>query len=678
MGSGPNTGGSTSTGQDGYAIKGETQPAEPGQKYLYTREMPDDSKGVYWHVEGAVAIDGTPASNFPDGNADATEHETLTIQWDLATKDSLVLQLRRDNPESKTGVDVLADMFGPWFGTCTGHINYYGNVLASNAYPSYGSGTTADQNLCISATPLNYPPPPLPTSTPPLNNPVAVFSFATPNCNYYIWTLNYQTVGGGTYVEQWSTSNDRQTARFLLYPQVPSLSHLLNPAPIDVATNLPITGIFTPHNPSTGPSALAGQRIRAVDVQCTGYRDFACNIPDEMHVYYTGVLGNIGAITASGAAPYCRDQPVTLSTTGSAGATGNTVYSWTDLSGSNVGIVGNGTTATLNLGSVPPTTTTVTVQVQATDNSCSGFVSTSTTQTITLQLAAAAPRPQNMVLSNGLCASATNTKTVSVDPSNNNALEYEWRISGGGATFADGTTTPKSGRFNNINIITPNAVPVTVTARRQITLCGGYGPALSTTYQIISPTPVAPTGASIIWCYGSPRVIGLTNVQPGLTYTYQAFGVMPAGSGVTFTGGANGSGAVMQVTPDANGAYPTQFIFVVTASSPCASTGQNFATTLYVPRKALPCDPTPTGPRMAAPPVLYPNPTTGQVAITAEPNITYAWAKVMNAQGQLMQEQKAGEDRGITSLDMSALPTGIYLVQLFDGQHLTTQRLVKE
>ena len=55
-----------------------------------------------------------------------------------------------------------------------------------------------------------------------------------------------------------------------------------------------------------------------------------------------------------------------------------------------------------------------------------------------------------------------------------------------------------------------------------------------------------------------------------------------------------------------------------------------------------------------------------------------AQAAVMNAQGQLMQEQKATDERSVTSLDVSALPTGIYLVQLFDGQHLTTQRLVKE
>lgn len=650
------------TGTEGYRIAGEAQPTET-KAYEYTREMPDGSDGVYWHVKGAATINGGPAKLYPDGSLDAHEHAGLVIQWDLTGTDSLVLQLRRKNPESKEGVEVLADLAISWPFTCTGHIEYYGRTNNPGS-----SGDRADQFLC--------------PNRPVLPGVVLLddlFRYETPDCDYFIWTIKYNTASGNVYQEQWRHAQNRTAGRFALYTQVP-----LRPYSTYPQIN-PVTGLPSPdwaaHNytPIPGPvqpqNALAGQNVLSIDVQCTGYRSILCNMSDEQHIYFTGVLGNIGAVTASGTGPYCRDQPVTISTSGSAGATANTRYNWTLLAGTFTGITGNGTSATLNFSSVPPTENTVTVQVQASDNSCGGAGSVSDTQTITLQLAAAAPQPQNMVLSNGLCAGIS-PKLVSVDGSNSNStVDYEWRISGLGATFFGGGNTPLLGMRNQVSIVTPNAVPVTVTARRRLATCGGFGPALSTTYQIVSPTPVAPTGAALTWCLGAARTIELVNVQPGLSYFYNAYSIMPAG-GVTFTGGANGVGATVQLTPDANGVYPTQFFLVVTVTSPCSSVFSTFGTMLNVPKKPMPCGV--TNLRLAAPPILYPNPTTGQVAIAAEPTVAYAWAKVMNAQGQLMQEKKASEDRGVTSLDVSALPTGIYLVQLFDGQHLTTQRLVKE
>ena len=648
-------------GVDGYRIAGEARPAEPSKAYEYTREMPDGSDGVYWHIEGATAINDGPPQLYPDGSLDANEHASLAIQWDLATKDSLVLQLRRNDPESKTGVVVLASLFGPWPATCTGHINYYGPT--TNPAPS---GVHNDQSLC--------PSPPIGQFTP---LPTYWFNFDTPDCDYFIWTLKYNTANG-TYQEQWSTSISRQSARFVLYPQIPASLHAVNPAPLDPLTGQPFPNWFSICNPSNaGPLSLAGQSVLSIDVQCTGYRGILCNISDEMHVYFTGVLGNIGAIsTTAGSGPYCRDQPIALTTSVPQGATGNTRYIWTVFAGS----VANPVTTTTNsvaldVSWVAPTGNSIRVEVQATDNSCGGNAPVSNTQSIALQLAAAAPQPQNMLLNNGLCAGIS-PKVVSVDGAIVNfTSDYEWSISGLGATFFGGGNTPVRGKPNNISIVTPNAVPVIVTARRLIT-CGGFGPALSTTYQIVSPTPVAPTGAALTWCFSNPRIIELVNVQPGLNYFYNAYSIMPAGSNVTFTGGINGIGAIVQVTPDANGVFPTQFFLVVTVTSPCSSVPITFGTMLYLPKKQMPC--IITGPRASAPPVLYPNPTTGQVVIAAEPAITYAWAKVMNAQGQLMQEQKATDERSVTSLDVSALPTGIYLVQLFDGQHLTTQRLVKE
>nr|WP_236668847.1 T9SS type A sorting domain-containing protein [Hymenobacter rubidus] len=47
-------------------------------------------------------------------------------------------------------------------------------------------------------------------------------------------------------------------------------------------------------------------------------------------------------------------------------------------------------------------------------------------------------------------------------------------------------------------------------------------------------------------------------------------------------------------------------------------------------------------------------------------------------QGRTVLDQKATSTTGITTFDVHDLPAGLYQVQLFDGQKLTTQRLQKE
>ena len=58
-------------GVEGYRIAGEARPAEPSKAYEYTREMLDGSDGVYWHIEGATAINDGPPKLYPGGNLDA-------------------------------------------------------------------------------------------------------------------------------------------------------------------------------------------------------------------------------------------------------------------------------------------------------------------------------------------------------------------------------------------------------------------------------------------------------------------------------------------------------------------------------------------------------------------------------------------------------------------------------
>lgn len=75
---------------------------------------------------------------------------------------------------------------------------------------------------------------------------------------------------------------------------------------------------------------------------------------------------------------------------------------------------------------------------------------------------------------------------------------------------------------------------------------------------------------------------------------------------------------------------------------------------------------------------LYPNPTTGTVAVQSDVPTVYQWVKVLNLHGRTVLDQKADSASGIRSFDVRDLPAGLYEVQLFDGKQLTTQRLQKE
>ena len=74
---------------------------------------------------------------------------------------------------------------------------------------------------------------------------------------------------------------------------------------------------------------------------------------------------------------------------------------------------------------------------------------------------------------------------------------------------------------------------------------------------------------------------------------------------------------------------------------------------------------------------LYPNPTTGEVAVQPHVPTRYQWVKVRNLLGRVLLEQQATPEAGITTFDVRELPAGLYEVQLFDGEKLTTQRLQK-
>ena len=67
---------------------------------------------------------------------------------------------------------------------------------------------------------------------------------------------------------------------------------------------------------------------------------------------------------------------------------------------------------------------------------------------------------------------------------------------------------------------------------------------------------------------------------------------------------------------------------------------------------------------------LYPNPTNGNLNITAEglKRIT-----VINALGQVLYDNNANSDREI--MDMSRFDAGIYMVRIITEKGMTTQRV---
>lgn len=71
-------------------------------------------------------------------------------------------------------------------------------------------------------------------------------------------------------------------------------------------------------------------------------------------------------------------------------------------------------------------------------------------------------------------------------------------------------------------------------------------------------------------------------------------------------------------------------------------------------------------------PILYPNPSTGRFHIETEGTNEY---HVLNSLGKLVKTHIAN---GNTTLDLSALPSGIYILQLHTSNGLVNRKLVKE
>ena len=240
------------------------------------------------------------------------------------------------------------------------------------------------------------------------------------------------------------------------------------------------------------------------------------------------------------------------------------------------------------------------------------------------------------------------------------------------------------------SIITPTDGTVTVTARKLFTTCGGFGSTISTTYQIgnvpiVAVTPVVQRNN----CPPYDVKVIFETVITGLSYSFTT------NAGGTPTAISNSTNSALAIDPASQGqpvwnllnagSGKSFFDLTYVVSSTCGGAGsglQIFTNSLSI-QKAMPYPCRPAAGASAEPIAeprveLYPNPTSGAVDVKTEANTHYQWVKVFDGQGYLRYQQQSTVLAGIQSFDLKALKPGIYLVQLFDGKHLVSQRLVKE
>jgi len=517
----------------------------------------------------------------------------------------------------------------------------------------------------------------------------------------FIWSLHYTTENGNYYNQQWQdqTNFDYSKVRFYLYDRVPITGTPTHP--------FVSSGAYSGGNPRVSTwcstsgncfqtNAVPGELITSVDIECTGYQCgfFGGNDNDRITVRYKStrpknltIAGDPGQI--------CRGQAYTLNWDSSFGAMGYEVQT-------SVGTITpnptTGTTAQLFLpATTPGSVTSVTLTVSA-QNDCGELIPASSTTILTLPVAPAPPRPTNMQLSNGLCPTTSTTdKSVSATKVGD-ADYFEWSISGSGAYFTINNAqtysqpipiSAGSGSTISATIRVPQPGTLVVTSQQR-TVCGGYGSALSNTYQIANLTAVCPTPVvNRSACNVATSTVVFDPTNAGLNYYLngQPYNVS-SGAVLTLTQSSPGSNTAT-LTGSGGGRFTfDQDVFI---TSPCAGVSTGFvscagATTVHLGAIKFiqgVCRDVAGGPQVSQQPetpatTLYPNPTSGLVEIRASQSARYQSVKVMNVNGHVLYEKQADTAAGLSSFDIRFLPMGLYEIQLFDGARLTTRRITRE
>lgn len=510
---------------------------------------------------------------------------------------------------------------------------------------------------------------------------------ASTDCRFrpnFIWTVKYYTEAGNTYTEQWQdkTAGDFSKIRLYFYDRVPYTTFPLTPTngqatqaggnPNFSAVPYPNTGCLL----AAVNTAQAGEVITSVRLECTGYSCGFFEGDDDDAIIIRYYNRRPEAITVDGEQPLCRDATYPISVSPVLGAT-NYLWYTSGLNGAVISNV-NGTNATLNLSGVPAGTTSITLRVAAQSTTqCGGTISSP--RDLVVNLAPSPGVPANLQLNNGLCpTTGTNTKGVSVT-NVPNAARYRWTISGAGSTFSDGSTTRET-TTEDTQIRTPQVGQVTVTAAMKLSDCNGYGAAISRTFQIgnLEPVCVEPVYQRGPCDQRSFSLVFEAN-PTGLKYYPGTIRNVTNGGMPTITQSTTGSPVfIVNMATGPSGRFSFDLDYYVQSDCPSGPGFVACSTTVsvgkYIPG---PCRTAPT-PAPTMEPELFPNPTSGNVEIRPTQPTSYQWLKVYDMTGNLRYEDHNKAAEGIKSFNIRSLATGLYQIQLFDGERLTTQRLVKE
>ena len=689
--------------QDGYAIMGEAEAKPDPETYVYERQMPEDSKGVYWQVRGARTIDGLSASMWPEGSLDANEHRQIKIQWETQPDGDPYIQLRRQ-PEA--GGDGHADpqiLAWLWIAiaveiACELTPTHLKSVL--NGSVDYHNGEQ------VFACPGTYFPVEF------TRNCAGFPNGSIP----YRWTFGYTTNQNHYYVERWRSN--QPSIPLPLYTVVPA-SPFANPRP----ANYPLV----PLNSQSGSAAAvayttsgtpranpyAGERIVSVGVLVEGY---SCGVlgvcgdtyAQNLFVYtlqtprwviaWAGAPGNSAQIQNN--SPICRTGTYTLECEQSNGADR---YNWT----SSVGrISGDSNRPVLDLSNVPANATGVTVTVQAgryyyTGAGCNNDSGINSVYFPFRQ----GTQPENLQLDGPQICATPASRNLRVDPVPN-ATRYNWRVVSGNALFPSGLPTDfGTDPFKQLRIFGTGPIVAEVTVQ---TACNLPSVPVQATVEVagpnvapvaLDPNPYTAFNLSSSWATGLTAVVPVDNARSGVNYNFALLSVdlfdniHPApyypgpgepvstttsalGDYVTLAGNSRRDAfSVTLLTPRVAG-IDVRMVATNACNSGAPAITQDFHITRPFHGSGF-YRAAGTGP--VAAPTLSPNPTTEALHI-APPSgaVHYQWVRVVDLHGVVQREAQAPTAAGITELSLAGLPTGIYAVQLFDGERLTTQRVIKQ
>ncbi|MEO8146405.1 MAG: T9SS type A sorting domain-containing protein [Bacteroidia bacterium] len=355
-----------------------------------------------------------------------------------------------------------------------------------------------------------------------------------------------------------------------------------------------------------------------------GTYNYQCNIHTFMQGSFTvvGCTPPSGQVSASGATTVCKPLSATLNCNATSGA----AFQW-QKNGVNITTNGNGSSYNA--------TATGSYRVKLTNNCGSTFITNAISVTVNAQ-------PASTITPAGPTTYCKGTTPLTLT-ANSGAFTYKWKK---GTAFISGATAinyqPTATGTYKVEVTNANG-------------CTKLSPGIAVTVNMLPAATITPQGPTT-FCAGD-HVILEANSGAGLTYQWKK-------------GANNINGATLQtLTATQAGIYKV----IVTNSGGCTKTSGGTTVTINC-REAV--EPPAAEPFLE----LYPNPASQNINLNFETLDESAQLEIRNITGQLMMQKQIASDDGNfeTSLDVSNLPNGIYIMLVKTESGITSKRFVKQ